>query len=263
MRTLFTLLLLACCASTARANEAADAYRQGRFLVARDLGRSLGDADSLAWACRAGLVIGGYSDDPRQSAHDLHGALEDCDAALALDPDHPFALVSRALAIGFEGKRVKKANLAKASREMLEGALARHPDDPLVLGALGGWHAAVSRSGFLARAVLGGSSKVARDNFEQALALAPENMPIRFEFLKFLATGNSDERKEALEGLVAFEAMTPSDAFDRMLLGKARALTDALKVNDKRAIRDAREAASAFANIDDAKDEVEPYPLAE
>lgn len=261
MKKLVALLLLVSNAGAASASEAAEAYHQGRFLVARDLGRSLGDPESLTWACRAGLVIGGYGSDADTAARDLRGAIEDCNEALKGNPDDVITRVSHAMALGFEGKRVKKASHVKAARAELEATLAAYPDNPIVLGALGGWHAAVSRSGFLARTVLGGSAREARDYFTRALRIDPDNVPLRFEFLKFLATGDRKERAEALEGLIAFEAMKPSDAFDRMLIERSRALTDALRIDDKKAIREARLHASAFARITEAKDTLEPYPL--
>lgn len=236
-------------------------FVSGAFENARERAAASHTADGLALACRSGLVIGGFQQTGEASVVSLHRALEDCSEALHMDPHNIVASVSYALALGYEGKRLKKASYIKASRERLEHCLAHHPDDPLVTAALGGWHSAVSNAGFLARVALGGSRKDAEAYFQRAIELDPRSVGTRFEYVRFLARGGKDDRKEALKQLHATLAIKPDDAAEEIMLARLAELIVPLEADDKKAARDTVERTAAFRDLADMRDMETRFPL--
>jgi tetratricopeptide (TPR) repeat protein len=238
------------------------AYEAGDFLRARDAGEASDIADGLALACRSGLVIGGFYETGEAAVATLHRALDDCDKALKIDPNHKIAGVSYAIALGYEAKRLKKADYVKASKKRLEALLERFPDDAVVVAAYGGWHSAVSNAGLLARIALGGSRKEADKRLREAVALDPVSVGIRYEYVRFLAKGGRSDRREALGELKVFFAMTPRDAAEALMQERMQVLTAPLEADDKDALKDALKASAAFAGLSEVEGP-EPYPLEE
>lgn len=233
----------------------------GDFERARDAAAASHTANGLALACRSGLVIGGFQENGEKSVEALHRALEDCSAALHMDPHNIVASVSYALALGYEGKRLKKASYIKASRERLEHCLAHHPEDPLVTAALGGWHSAVSNAGFLARLALGGSRKEAERYFRHAIELDGRSVGTRFEYIRFLARGGSDDRAEALRQLRITLTIKPEDAAEEIMLARLAELIAPLEADDKKAARETVFRTAAFRDIADMRDMETRFPL--
>lgn len=236
------------------------AYADGDYSRARQLFLEDPSAPGLAAACQAGLVKGGFFEDAATAVKTLHEALDHCKAALLLDPSHIDARISYAIGLGFEGKRLKKASYAKASKAMLEETTILQPDYPILLAALGGWHSEVYNAGFFARLALGPKRETAADHFARALALAPESIRVRFEFIKFLAHGKKSDWARAREELGILESLKPRDAFARFLKGRALVIRAALENKDKKALEEALDRATAFSQIVDS-DEPAPYPI--
>jgi hypothetical protein len=112
----------------------------------------------------------------------------------------------------------------------------------------------------MARMFLGGSRKKAQAHFDKAVALMPGDVGVRFEYVKFLAIGDRKERARAVEEIEALQALTPFDAFDRLLQARAKAIGEALQADDKRAFKEAFGRATAFDAVDTSGD-VPPYDL--
>ncbi len=235
-------------------------FVEGSFDEARERGAATNTADGLALACRSGLVIGGFKQHGSESVTSLHRALDDCEKALALDPDNVVAAVSYAIGIGYEAKRLRKASYVKASKERLEALVTRLPDDPLIVAAMGGWHSAVSNAGFLARLALGASRKEAQEYFERAIALDGQSIGTRFEYVRFLARGDKEERALARKELAIVLTLRPRDAAEKIMLKRLSALMEPLESGDKKAAKNTVIETSAFDDIDEW-DEIEPYPL--
>ncbi len=263
MKVLAALLCLIVAATAPiRADEAAGwhAYNAGDYAAARDLFERAATPDGFAAACRTGLVIGGFFEEGDASVASLHRAMDDCKAAIRLDADHLDARISLAIGLGFEAKRLKKAKYAKASRQGLETLLVGSDDYGILHAALGGWHTTVYEAGFFARLALGAKRDIARAHFDKAVVQAPEDIGVRFEFIKYLAYGKKDEQHEAIREISALDGLPVHDAFDRFLIGRAQKIGAMIEAGDKRGLEDALGAATAFATIRKQKD-LPAYPL--
>jgi len=236
------------------------AYNAGEYQKARDLFEAAGGTEGYAAACRTGLVLGGFFENGETQVHTLHRALDDCKAAIELDGDQLDARISYAVGLGFEGKRLKKVKYAKASRRKLEDLIVVSGDYGILHAALGGWHTTVYEAGFFARLALGAKRDIARQQFEKAVTLAPNDIGVRFEFIKYLAYGNGDEHKEALAEIQKVATLPAHDAFDQYMIGKTKAIGAMIEAKDESGLQDALEAATPFASIRDHKN-LPAYPL--
>lgn len=260
LRLLLLLLLFAPAAGAQESAPGWDAYRDGDYNGARQLARSAGTAEGFALACRAGLVVGGFYEQGNAAVASLHRALADCEAALEIDPANYVAGLSHAIALGFEGRRLRKVAYARASKRGIEALIARYPDNALAQGALAGWHAEVAREGFFARLVLGASRGRAERLYRKASELPTAALPLAFEHIRFLARGGRSERVLALKEAEKALAATPEDAFEVLLQQKIEAIRAAIAARDKAALKEALKEAMPFDGIGRWRG-ADPHPI--
>lgn len=245
------------------------AYQMGDFDVARSKAKAGAEqsdsADAYALACRAGLVVGGFLETGKAAVNSLHQALMDCERALLLEPAHYVAGLSHAIALGFEGLRLRKASYARASKREIEALIKKYPDNALALGALAGWHAAVAREGWLARVFLGASRARAATLYGQALRLPYAEFPLTYEYIRFLAGGKADDRETAAAMIESAMKTDAKDGLDTLLLERSNGVLKAIEAGSKQQLRDSLEAATPFSAIDEwgvpERTSVAPYPL--
>lgn len=237
-----------------------DDYVSGNFSAARSHARAARSAEGYALACRSGLVLGSYFETGNTAVRTLHQALEDCEASLALDPSHYVAGLSHAIALGFEGRRLRKVRYARASIREIRALIDRYPENGMALGALAGWNAEVAREGFFARLLLRASKKRAAALYEEALGLPNAGLPLAFEHVRFLAQGKKNERQQAAMKIRQTLAAKPQDAFEKLLQEKMQALLRALETSDKGALKVALTSATPFAGIEQWRD-ARAFPL--
>lgn len=245
------------------------AYQMGDFDGARSKARAGAElsnsADAYALACRAGLVVGGFLESGKAAVDSLHQALRDCERALSLEPAHYVAGLSHAIALGFEGLRLRKASYARASKREIEALIRKYPDNALALGALAGWHAAVAREGWLARVFLGASRARAATLYSRAVRLPRTEFPLNYEYIRFLAGGKTDDRATAAAMIENAIEAGAKDGLDALLLDRSSNILKAIRTTSKQQLRDSLEAATPFGAIDEwgvpERTSVAPYPL--
>lgn len=240
-------------ANTAMAAGSMDAFVAGDYAAARDLGREEGDAAGLSVACRAGLVIGSYAETGAARVDTLHGAIDDCASAIKAGNAKVDAYVNYAIGLAFEAKRVHSPSLAGETRKLLEASVERFPDSGFARAALGGWHAQVAAQGFMARTVLGASRDEAKKNFDAAMRLDPDNVSVRYEYLRYLAVGGRGDRAEGVRVAAAIARMPTKGAFERLVQEHAARVGQAIGVRGKAgeaALAAAMAATESFAGVE-------------
>lgn len=257
---IFVFLITSASPVIAAAPPGWEAFKQGDFYEARDAGRADAGAEGLALACRAGLVLGGFMETGKAAVQSLHGAISDCNKALGTSPAHYFAKMSLAIALSFEGKRLKRPSYPARAKAYILELIEAEPNNPLGYGALAAWHSEVSAAGFLARIALGARRKKAAKNFEHALKLGAIDYALRFEHVKFLARGNKADRKLALAQAKELSEGGPNMAFDLLMQKQCLRLVDALSRDNKREIKATLKDVAAFQNVSDER-QVARFPL--
>ncbi len=207
-------------------------YADGRYVEAADACSDQSDADCFAIAARATLV-GGYFEADQDACIEAAKRAEDfAREALKRDPDHVEGHVQLGLALGRRGAEIAavKAHLlrlAPRSRNHIERAVKLDPQNAWALAALGGWHLEVVRRG--GARVYGASVDEGVAAFERALALAPENPAIAYQFGLRLA-GLDDPELDAMARAAFARAAAgePVSEIERLLKADAPAAAAAL-----------------------------------
>ncbi len=260
------------CASGAHADASLPgwaAYVAGDFITSRSEAHKSGvasnNADAFALACRSGLVVGGFLETGKAAVKSLHRALKDCEKALAINPDNYVAGLSHAIAIGFEGLRLRKASYARASKREIERLIDKYPQNALALGALAGWHAAVVREGWFAQVFLGGSKRRADTLYAAAMELPNAELPLVYEYIRFLAANNTIDQQRAADLVRRSVKKGANDGFDALLLERCTAILQAIGTQSRKQIRASVAAATPFYGIDTwgrtRVTQIEAYPL--
>lgn len=236
-------------AVAAPVDEAEAAYERGAFDEARVLGRAAGTPDKLALACEAGLILGSYLEDAQHRVASLHDAIMDCAAAIDSGEAEVGAYVNYAIGVAIEAKRLRSPGRATDARRLFDEAIAKFPESGFAHGALAGWHSNVSREGALAKIALGASRADARRGFKRALALDPTNAAIRYEYLRFLAAGDREDRERAMALGDELLSAAPRDAFERLLLDRAALVREALN-GPKKALEATLTATEPYSGVE-------------
>lgn len=226
------LLLLA---GPASASVATDAFAAGRFAEAVSAGRKENSTAGLIAAGRAGSTIAVYQTiDARKVRELLMAAERDFDAALALQPGNPEALLQKAIAIGYRAKLENNIGLAKQTRRNFEALLAKRPNDALLLGAMGGWHGeSVATLGkFIAGAALGAKESEGLRYFEKAIAAPGADPVVPVFYASTLLNLSADNAPKAKALLQRALRATASDGFEKLLQQNARAILAPLEKGD-------------------------------
>lgn len=252
---IFILFFTVSTPSVADQIAAAEAFRNGRFLEAIQLGQEAATPTGLMTACRAGMVYGGYTQTHDSAVKALHQSIQDCHKVVLDDTANSEtrmnALITLAIGVGFEGKRWKKPAYAKLSKTILEKVQNDFQNQPAAHAAIGGWHSEVSAAGFLARVYLGASRSKAKKRFTEALAMGEKGLPFRLEYVKLLARGNKSEREKATQLAFTHTRDIPREALDRLMRDKLMLIGTALQSDEKHTIKKAIAEATAFNGIEE------------
>lgn len=234
MRTaLLALALLS--APPALAATAAEAFAAGRFAEATAAGRKEGTDASLILAARAASTRAAWQSTEKLDAKVLLDAANaDIARVLARNPGNLDALLQRGVTTGYIAKLMKSPGLAKDARRDFEAVLAKRPEDPLALAAMGGWHGeSVATLGkFLAGTALGARESEALRFYEKAAASTAGDpaVPVFYATtLLNLSVRNAPKAKALLDRAAK---APPADGFDRLMQRNAAAILAALETGD-------------------------------
>jgi tetratricopeptide (TPR) repeat protein len=239
MRTAAAILATSLCAFPAfAADTPLTLYQAGQFSKAEAAGIAQNDAQGLAVAARAVLADDMMREQPCLEC--LKRAEDLARRAIAADPKIPEGHIYLAAAIGYEARIIgnlaaqSKGYASEAKRE-LDAALAIDPNDPWALAAMGSWHIEIVRSGgpTLARWLFGARVDSGQDYYSKAIAAAPSNLVIRYQYALTLAAYNlGDYQKDVEKELAHAVACTSSSTYEAFAKTRARELLDALKRGD-------------------------------
>ena len=213
-------------------------YLVGQFQQAEAAGIAQNDAQGLAIAARAVLADDMMRDQPCLDC--LKRAEDLARRAIAADPKVPEGHIYLAAAIGYEARIIgnlaaqSKGYASEAKRE-LDAALATDPDNPWALAAMGSWHIEIVRSGgaTLARWLFGARVDSGQDYYSKAIAAAPGNLVIRYQYALTLAAYNLPEYQKDIEASLTHAlACQPASVYEAFAKNRARELLDTLKRGD-------------------------------
>jgi len=218
-------------------------YTKGAFQEAAEAAEKQASPESLAFAARSLLVIGGYLPDVQNRKEIFQKARNLSQQALAQQPEYVEAMLYQVIAEGFLGRLQKSLSPdhirdAKSARDILYRALEIDQDNPWLHGTLAGWHSEIVRTAgaTVGQALFQANLKAADDHYAEALSLGPDLISIRFEYVKFMLTRQDrpgEERlkiaRNDLDRILKHKAL---DAFEKIIQQQAQMLMDALKTKE-------------------------------
>jgi hypothetical protein len=233
------LVCVCLAAPAARAENAAlRLYLDGKYAQAEKAGAAEGDAVGYAIAARAVLA----DEMMRAPCLECLKRAEDyAHRAIAADPKYPEGHIYLAVCYGYESRIIgvieaRFKGYAKDGKDNLDAALAEEPNNPWALAAMGGWNIEVVRGGgkTLAKWIYGATIENGRDYFLKALAAAPANPVIRYQYALALGGYDADAYKSDIEdALTRAAVLAPASAYEVFEQARARELLDALKSGDR------------------------------
>jgi hypothetical protein len=213
-------------------------YLAGDFARAEAAGVAQNDAQGLAIAARSVLADDMMREQPCLDCL-LHA--EDLSRrAIASDPKQPEGHIYLAAAIGYRARIIgnlaaqTEGLAAKAKRE-LDTALADDPSNPWALAAIGSWHIEIVRTAgpTLARWLFGARFATGQGYYAKALALAPANLVLHYQYSLVLASYDlASYRKEVESELGLAVACEPGSAYEVFARKRAQELLNSLKRGD-------------------------------
>jgi len=236
---MFALILLAAPASAAPSlDDALARYQRGEFLEGAKEARSLGTASGHALAARATLAYATTAVPVADRMPLLRQAETDAQAAVAKDDSLVEGHLQLVVALG-QMARIKgplAAELAGIPGKVhthIERALALAPHNPWALAASGAWNLEVVRNTRLGSVFMGASRKGGHQAFEAAMRVDPGNVVVRYQYaLTLLGFDKADYRRAADQVLEKTLALTPKDAYARLMQNRAARLESLLKQDD-------------------------------
>lgn len=239
---LFVLLSIASPAIAAdppHAPSAYDLYVAGKFADAMKIGAASGNALGVLTAARAALADA--QTHPAPCLQCLRAAEDYARQAIALDGSIPDAHVYLAVAMGYEARIVgpvwaRARNYPGKAKDELDRALALAPKNAWALGALGGWHIEIVRTGgsYLADLLYDATEEAGLAAFAAAFRNAPDNLSIRYQYALSLAGYDADRlRKEIDDAFARVAKLKPATAYEVVAKARAAELAALLKKGDR------------------------------
>lgn len=225
-------------------------YEAGEYESAMHAAEALDDAGGLALAARSQLVLARFFLSAEEKEVALKRAIELSQKAVAMNPDHIEANLQAAIALGYRGRLQRSSRDARQARRHIEAALEVEPHNPWALAALGGWHGEVVMEAgtFFARAFFNAGRSDAIRHYEEALEIAPDNIPIRASFAKTLLRFERKRYLPRAERLLEQTvAKQPVNAFDRLIRDEAQEILTTLQSGDSEALKSLLDRTAPFS----------------
>ena len=198
-------------------------------------------ADALAFRARALLAeaMSGPADPPEDV---LHRALDDANVALIMDPAHAEGRLQRAIALSLilrpmSTREARKTGWAEEARDLARGVLEDEPGNVYAHGFLSVWNLeVVNRGGRIGAMIMGAGVSDGRDHYEAAIAAAPDEASVHWQWARALAALNARKyRDEVLSALDAALAAAVDSELERVMQARAAMLKAEMLRDDRRA----------------------------
>lgn len=225
----FVSLLFGTSAAMAESlEEAEQAYIEGRYLEAAEIGEALQTSDGYALAADALAVYGYYLAKGVDKQPLFERAMANAREAIQRDAANPEAHLQSAHAMGRYAQTIGvlealNEGYAEKIREAIDNALLLDPELAPAHLSLAAWHAEiVGSAGFMADFLYGATEEDALAHYQKAYELAPDQKAINLEYATgLLILDDEDYADRAREMLQRAIELPAVDAYDGIVHEKA------------------------------------------
>ncbi len=213
-----------------------EAYTEGQFLEAAQIGEHLGTANGLVLAAKSLSIHAHYLAENEEKGPLLIRAIGLAEAAIDLDPGNADAHLQHAQAIGRHAQTVgsfeaASRGYAEKVRASTDQAIAINPELASAYLSRGRWRAGLvdALGTWMAKFLYGARPKQAIADFEQALVLAPHTKEVPWQYALGILTLDPNRYQEKARSLLQRAVAIPArDAYERILDREARELLQRL-----------------------------------
>lgn len=220
-------------------SELAGKFARGEYMGAASAAETAAGADDLAFAARALLaqcMTGNSDPDPVL----VERAVRDAEAALKLDPGHEEGRLQLAIALSLKSRAMDamaawSAGYGEKGKKLAEEVLKADPRNFYAHGFLAVWNVEVERrGGGMGAWMMGASLDAARRHYDNARALAPDDVGVHWQYARALAAldlgRHWSEVKVVLERAVAAAA---ADHVEQVMQARSEQLLAALETGNR------------------------------
>jgi len=210
-------------------------FTRGEYMEAAKEAEAAAGADDLAFAARA-LLAHCMTGTEEPDAGIVDRASKDAEAALKIDPRHEEGQLQLAIALSLKSRRLDvldawSKGYGDKGRKLASQVLRDDPGNFYAHGFLAVWNVEVRRrGGSFGAGMMGASLKSAREHYEKAVSLAPDDVGIHWQYGRALAALDAvkygDEAAKVLGRALAAKA---GDHIETVMQERAAALAEALK----------------------------------
>jgi tetratricopeptide (TPR) repeat protein len=222
-------------------------FTRGDYMEAAKEAEAAAGADDLAFAARA-LLAHCMTGTEEPDAGIVDRASKDAEAALKIDPRHEEGQLQLAIALSLKSRRMDvldawSKGYGDKGRRLANQVLKDDPRNFYAHGFLAVWNVEVRRrGGSFGAGMMGASLKSAREHYEKARSLAPDDVGIHWQFGRALAALDAEKYgNEAAKALARAMAANVGDHIETVMQERAAALAQALKGDRAAAQKLARE----------------------
>lgn len=247
MALVATLLFALPAAAHPTSSELAAKFARGEYMAAARDAETAAGPDDLAFAARA-LLAFCMTGTQEPDAAIVERASKDAEAALKLDPAHDEGRLQLAIALSLKSRRMDPmaawtAGYGEKGRKLAEDVLKSDPSNFYAHGFLAVWNVEVERrGGGFGAWMMGASLDDAREHYQSAMKLAPDDIGIHWQYARALAALDARAHAtEAAQVLARATAATANDHVEHVMQSRAVRLAAALKGDKATAQKLARE----------------------
>jgi len=234
-------------------------YDEGQFSRVAALGEQDGHVRALLLASQSCLVMATYEGDHSLKTHQARADLVRKARLLSLkalegDEKNISANLNIIITTGLLNRLDKsslkeKIKQAKQAKNKLYRLLSQDENNALTHATLAAWHAEVvgQAGGLFGKIIFGARRKKIREHYHKAMKLAPENVTIKLEYIKYslsryVKIKNKKKRKTALKKakilLEEIIAMPGKTVVEQLAQGHAKQLHQVVVSARRRDIKD-------------------------
>ncbi|MEM1146727.1 MAG: hypothetical protein AAGA72_00530 [Pseudomonadota bacterium] len=236
------LLLLLFISTTARADTPAHitAFLEGRYVEAAALAQAETTPDRLAFAARSFLAEAMSADVYNPSAKLIDTAEQLAKRALDTEPAHIEGRLQLAIALSLRARALSsreamRGGFGETTRDLAQSVLRDDPSNIYAHGFLAVWHLEVRRrGGTIGASIMGASVKKARRHYQLAIADAPDDASLHWQYARALAALNAKKYRQEIEsGLDAAVACEIDSHLEHAMQARADYLLSELRTQKR------------------------------
>ena len=217
---------------------------EGRYGDAVSFAETSTQPDQLAFAARALLAQAISAPDHKPPLAIVERAEALARQALAADPHHTEARLQLAIALSLRARplstrEARRTGFGEEARDLAQSVLEDDPDNSYAHGFLAVWHLEVRRrGGSIGASIMGASVSKARRHYQRAVAVAPHDGSIHWQYARALTALNPQKYRSEIDSVLDAAINCQSDSqLERVMQERATLLQSALQTEPRKSVQ--------------------------